>query len=316
MIISLLYIRLKQFYRNLSEAGLMRSIFLLIVVLPLILFYVAKKAETNTDGLLIAVLAGSVIFAVHSQRRDYKLIRKIATNPPKIFFIEYLLFTIFLPLILIFKELCFPAVAYVLLVGTVSFHVPRTATLANFNQAIRFIPDKLFEWKSGVRKNFIFIALFWLIGLFGFAHIAFSAVSAILLTMAVSAFYFSFESRQILMACEVPENEFLRRKLKDHLLFFAKFMLPIALVAFFHPQHWIFILVACFSAANCLAFTLLWKYAYYHPNGKSNLLSILAPLVCLVSIVYPVGLIILIINMILYRKAMFNLKPYLDAYRR
>lgn len=316
MIISLIIIRLKQFYRNLSEAGLVRSVFLLLVVLPLVLYFIAKKAETNTDGFLITALASAVLFVIHSQRKDYQLIRKIASNPPGIFFIEYVVLTISLPFILIFNELYVPSAAFILLVGIISFHIPSAATFANYNPVIRFIPDKLFEWKSGVRKSFIFIAILWLLGLFGFAHIAFSAVSAILLTMTISTFYTFFEPRQILMADEVTENEFLRSKLRDHLMFFAKFLLPVAMIALVHPEKWMYILAAYFSAVNCLAFAILWKYAYYYPNGKSNLLGILAPLVCMVSVVLPLGFIILSINLILYRKAKTNLKPYLDANRR
>jgi hypothetical protein len=202
--------------------------------------------------------------------------------------------------------------AFCSLMILISITVPSVSV--KFSRAIQLpiVPDGMFEWQSGIRKNLVVLVIFYLPGLFGFYQIWLSAASLLLLTMIFVSFYSEYEPRNILLTGATNPLRFLIGKLARHIGFFALLLLPIFFIALINNEfRWIsagYLL----ASVNLMAFSILLKYYQYRPGAYSGSHQMLTSLACFISVILPAAAVIVLLNLYLAAGAHRNLKFYLD----
>ncbi len=276
LILQLILLRVKQLFRTLKEGGIVRLLFLAaIIIFSMVYFFNILKNEQSSYFVLSGIIIA--FFAIHNLRKDKKFITKITNKHTFVYFAEYiimaspfLIFFIILNknfLLLIF----FPALFVVCLTN---FSVPQYS-LNNF--VIRIIPSRFFEWKSGIRKNFIFIVAFLIIS-FGLCFfVATVPIFLLLFTFIVSSFFQESESRDIIEINNYSSKKFIFKKLKDNLLLFSLISgFFIILFLIFNSKYW-YIIAAEFAVSISIIFlSIVQKYSLYKPNIslKSNMVMV------------------------------------------
>lgn len=307
-------IRILQSFRFLKEIGIIRTLFLVFVVLPFAVIFIYEKSGNNPYGYLFSVILGSFFFMLHRRRRDYSFLCGLISHPAWFYWVEYLIFSLWFAGILLYKGDYGAVLLWMIILMLISLSRPRRFVLHAYTNIIRNVPSDLFEWRSGIRQNFWFL---WIIPIFMLAGI-FSYVSGVfaffLFVMSVLDFYVECEPLNILGARHTESKNFIKQKLLRHIGFFAWILLPFLLVLLSHGLYWYYSIVAYFIALNLLVFVILLKYSFYSPGAYTIFLRYVFPVVCLISVLLPVGILVVFANVILYRKALKRLNIYLYAY--
>ncbi len=314
MIISLLKIRFSQIYREIGGIGLFRAIVLIIVLIPLLFVFLYKRLQIPNYNHIITGISLFLIFMIHRRRKDYNFLFKLSKHPGLTYYIEYLVFTIPVIIIYLIASQYFHIVVYILLLIVISYTIPIPKTNRTYLALIKYIPSGLFEWQSGFRKNLLPIILFYILGLLGVYKIWFSAISVFLLIMLICSFYSECEPRKFLEASELNAPKFIKNKLFRHIKYLILFILPIFVLSFIHYEYWLYIIVCFFVVINLQIGAILLKYAYYYPNVLSGAHQMIGSIMLLLSVILPVSIIFLFLNILLYYKSVRNLNNFLNAY--
>ena len=312
LIIQILLIRIKQLFRSLKEGGLIRVIFLFGFI-AFAMFYIYNLLSKNSVSYF--VLSGIIvsIFALHYLRKDKRFLKKITNNYIFVYFVEYLIIVI--PFIIFFIILnkfillliIFPAI---FLICLTNFSIPKYS-LNNF--IIRFIPSHFFEWKSGVRKNFIFLISLIILGLGLSFFVATVPIFLFLFTIIVSSFFQEAESRDIIEINNFTPKKFLFKKIKDNVLLYSLISaLFIILFLIFHYKYWYIIVAEYIISVSIIVFSIVQKYSLYRPNIslKSHMVMVsIAQIGYFVPFIIPV---IWVMGIYYFFKAKQNLLNYLS----
>lgn len=314
MILSLIKIRFSQIYKGIKDIGLFRAIVLIIVLIPLLFVFLYKRLQIPNYNHIITGVALFLVFMIHRRRKDYYFLFKLSKHPGLTYYIEYLFFSIPLIIIYLFANQYFHILGFILLLILISYTIPNAKTNRIYLSIIKYVPAGLFEWQSGFRKNLIPTILFYIFGLLGVYKIWFSAISVFLLIMLICSFYSECEPRKLLDATELNASSFIKNKLFRHVKYLILFILPIFALSFVHYEYWLYIIVSFLVVINLQVGAILLKYAYYNPNILSGTHQLLGSIILLLSVILPVSIIFLFLNIILYYKSIRNLNNYLNAY--
>jgi hypothetical protein len=300
LIIHLVKIRLLQAFREIRDMGMFRGVFLIIGILPLLALFLYRRL--SVQGYDYAIIGGVLllIFIIHRSRKDYYFLSKLSNPPVWIFFVEYLVFSLpLLVLLLIFGHYV-QLFMYIALLSAICFvkPLPKGAKTKTFNAWVKHIPTAMFEWRSGVRVSLPAIIILYGLGLAGIFSIWFSVVSLVFLSLIFSAFYGTNEAKKILIASEQSADVLLRCKLVQHVKYWALFLLPLILLAFIHYQYWAFILAAFAASVNLLIFAIHTKYAYYRPASTGMLSQLIVALAWLCSVILPLSVFVFLTNIV------------------
>jgi len=314
MVINLLKVRFLQIYREFSSIGLLRILFIVCAIAPLLLIFIYQKLKVSPYGYIIAGVFLLLILSIHRKRKDYFFLYKLSGNPSPVYFIEYCVFSLPLAILFVITKQFLPLLPFYLLMFTFSFLKPTVSTYYTFNGIVQFVPNGLFEWQSGLRKNLVVLFPSYLLGLFGVINFWFFVVSIFLITVVFVSFYSEYEPIKMLEAKEHGAARFLKDKITRHLLYFSLLILPIVLISLVHLNFWIYTLISFVLSINLILFGILLKYSYYYPNSISSSHQFITAIVCLISLILPISAIVLLLNIFYYGKAINNLKNYLHAY--
>ena len=164
MIQAFIRIRFKQISRGINGIGLIRFIFL-IVILGFFASGVFLQTAETPNSFYAAGLYLSIITLIQVKRQDKRFAKIHFSNFKLIFFIEYMLLMIPLVICLIYHKQWIPVISVIaitLLIVNVDFKQRQKS----LNTAIqRLIPSDCFEWKGGVRKTLVLMATLWIVGL-------------------------------------------------------------------------------------------------------------------------------------------------------
>ena len=315
LIIHLIKIRFLQVFREFRDMGMFRAVFLMVAIVPLLTLFLYRRLSIHGYDYAILGVVLFLIFIIHHNRKDYFFISKLSNTPALIFFVEYLVFSVPLLVLLFVFGQYVQALLYIVLLLSVCFvkPAPKGAKTKTYNSWMKHIPIAMFEWRSGIRVSLPAIILFYGLGLAGIFNIWLSVVSLFVLSLIFCTFYGANESQKILVASEQNTDVFLRCKIGQHVKCWALFLLPLFLIAFVHYQHWMYILAAFAVSVNLLIFAMLAKYAYYRPVSNGILSQFIISLACLLSITLPLPILVFLTNIVLYIKAKHNLNYYLNA---
>jgi hypothetical protein len=328
MIITILKIRLSQFFRLLKEIGIIRLIALLLIVcfVSLLVFQIAILPENTITSLIVI---GLLLLSLHASRNDKHFIKTTIRNPYSIYLSEYLL--LILPFLVIWIVLfnwigIGLLILIVLLIPLISTNLkleylgsiikmlinPFSTNLkSKFRVSLPFISVSSFEWISGIRRNLLILLPVYLFFLaFSFKPYV-AVVGFILLSLLISGFYFYGESREFVEFFAKNPREFMLRKIFVNLKQLIILFFPILIVAIIFQTHtWYYLIGAVIISFLIQVITIIFKYGLFEENANLNRNSIIVftnILFLILPIFFPVPF---IMGIIYYNKALKNLKQY------
>jgi hypothetical protein len=288
--------------------------FLFLTGLAVFLFYIVfKQLGIDSNHYLITTGFVLLIMSVHIQRADKEFLRIIETHPLKIYYPEYLLLSLPLLTGLVWYGLwsdILIILGSILATGFINY----TPRLNNRNdKLLRLIPGKSFEWKSGIRKNYIIIIFILTAGIAGnFFFTASVPVTMIILCLLVVNFYQTGEPETFIILYEKGAKRFLFGKTGELIMQFTLAVVP-ALILFilFYPEFWFVPAIELILIYFVFIYTVFLKYAFYTPNEKlvaNQTLSAIGVMSLLLPFMLPVTI---ILSVRFYYKSLSNLEPYL-----
>lgn len=314
MIQAFINIRVKQIFRALEGLGLIRTFFL-IGLLVFVGFGLLMQTATTPNSFYMAGLYLIIITLIQIKRPD-KLFTEINFNNFKlIFLIEYLLLMLPLFICLIYHKLWIQIIsvgALTLLIVNLNYKPIRKSLNTSIQ---KLIPSYCFEWKAGVRKTLIFIAPLWIMGLGTSFFVGSVPIVLFILGILPLSFYEKGEPLQMILAFEMGTNRFILHKIKMQLVLFTILSIPL-IIAFltFHPDIWYIPIAEIFILITSQIYVILTKYAFYQPNSKSNGCQVFGAIGAL-GIIVPIFIpVIWLLSVRFYFKSRENLNLYLNDY--
>ncbi len=301
-----------QLLRVLKEIGWGRLALLAPVGLYLILRAIFLPMEMAMWGWLPPVV---IILSIQFGRKDFGFLRLLSLSPYRLLAGQYLLVS--LPWVIIY--LIDGNGQYALIPLAVAVVAPLIkidlSQLQNgFGWAGNVFPVEAFEWKNGVRKNFLSLAVVYLLCL-AFSQFVVSGLAYIaVMTGFMIEFFTQSESRPMIQAMSASPNRFIWQRIRLHLGIFWLLALPhVALFMLFHYTYWYILLyfVVMFSVVN--AFYVAFKYATYRPEASLKGNTMMMAFVwgcCFIPFFTPIPILMLIWNLM---RAGTNLRFYVRA---
>jgi hypothetical protein len=314
MIHAFINIRVKQIFRALEGLGLIRTIFL-IGLLIFIGFGLFMQTASTPNSFYMTGLYLLIITLIQVKRPD-KLFTEINFyNFKLIFLIEYLLLTLPLSICLIYHKQWMQAISVVvltLLIVNLDFKLKRKSLNTSIQ---KLIPSDCFEWKGGVRKTFVLIVALWIIGLGTSFFVGSVPVVIFILGILPLSFYEKGEPVQMILAYEMGTSRFIMHKIKMHLALFTILSIPLIIAfLFFHPGLWYIPIAEFFIFITAHIYVILLKYAFYQPNNKSNAAQVFVSIGA-IGMIIPVFIpVIWLLSIRFYFKSRENLNFYLNDY--
>jgi hypothetical protein len=133
----LLLLRFRQFYREAGDIGIFRALFVLVLVLPVAGLFLVQKIAVYPYSIGVPAVAIYLVWVVHQSRKDYRFLLGLTPSPGKIFFAEYALFTLPVPLLLLLHWLWIHALTFILLLAAISATVPQVHRPLNRRRSAR-----------------------------------------------------------------------------------------------------------------------------------------------------------------------------------
>jgi hypothetical protein len=316
---NLLIIRLKQLYRILLLAGIVRIILIVgfFFFLGVAVFIVSKNAEKVwiVTGIWVAI-----IFFIQSKRNDRNFLQLTIDNTTdSVYFFEYFIISIPLIVCLLINKQFLPILALIAMISFIGFiRTKRTKiTLRNQSALQHYIPTYMIEWKAGIRKNFYILLMTWLLGIFFSFFTATVPVAVFLIGLIIIDFYQYNESWQMLVSSEYNEHKFLKYKIIQHIKLFSLFICPLVLLFFiFHYTRWYIIVIELVIMYVIHCFSIIFKYAYYSHDKRVTFNSILMGIGIVLGMIPVTTPLLIIFTVYLYFKAINNIKFYLHDYNQ
>ncbi len=314
MIFQILIVRVKQVLRELKALGFVRMVFLFGVVVFLLAFLLIHTSKTpNAIYATLAVLI--LIVFVHSKRGDV-LFLKISNSMFKwVLFFEYFFVSICFVLFLLFHGFWQLAlITIVAIFGIVQIDFRRNQKTSD-NRFLKFIPDKCFEWKGGLRKHFLFIFTIWALGIVLSFFVGSAPIALFLLGIISLSILEVCEPYQMIMVSEKGFKSFLAEKIRCQIAVFLFISTPLLLAYLvFHPRYWYVPVIILGIFCLMQVYAILAKYAFYQPNSKSAAAQIFVG-IGVVGFIVPFLLpVVLLLSLRFYFKAKQNLNIYLNDY--
>jgi hypothetical protein len=319
MILKYLLIRLKQFYRIVNELGIFRIIFGFITITSVLLALLSSLFK-NINYINFSILVFVFLFIVHSIRKDknFIIIRKI--NYYKLYYGEYALLLLPLIIYLIIKTefiLIFLLLLIILLIPFFNFKIRNKKVKIKYS----FLPYISYEWIGGLRVNFFYLIIIYIVAFFFFKFMYSIPIVIIIYSFTISSFYSEFESRQIIESYKLSPRRFLKYKIiSNHFIFVISIFPLVILFLISHYAMWyliIYLLVFCILIQT---FNILYKYTLYDENksiSKNSYLNVILTIIYYIVFIIPLLLPILICLIYrYYKKSILNLNKYLYDYNK
>lgn len=315
MIKTLLNIRWKQIYRALISIGLLRSVFVLGLLMFLLLALFIKSADAVVAQYAsIACLVA--ISAIHLKRRDKLFLKTHFSNWKILMLVEYLLCTVPILISLLIHGQWYALLPLLgLLVLVYVDFKPRYSSLNTKLQ--RLIPSDAIEWKAGVRQQFFFLIPVWIIAVGSSFFMPSIPVAMFIIGLSVLSFYESCEPFSMLLAYELDARSLLYLKVKRQFQLYSIAVFPLmVLFMVFHADKW-YIPVALYLIFCFLnIYVIMTKYAFYLPNGKSPAAQTFVALGILGGLIPVLLPVVWGLTIWFYIKSLTNLNIYLYDYNK
>lgn len=310
MINSLLYIRSRQIKREADGLGLYLIIF---IAIALIFSYLAFNQYNNSkQGWWLVILLSAICLSIHYYRKDKNFIYKQLEKPYLQIFAEYALLTLPFSISSIITKnwFCFPLILLILFsISFLKFQFKRKAVFTNLSS---LIPASNFEWRSGIRKQYITFISIYLVAL-GFSWVRILPLFLLwFLTIMIASFFQENEPIHILREGNKNAKRFLSDKLKVNMMYLLiLYSLPIIINALFVHEFLLITLMFIPVQIALLCFVISLKYATYKPQMNQLGNNIAFSIVAILSAMPYFLPIPVILSIVYFYKARKNLNIYL-----
>lgn len=313
MISAIFKIRIRQIGRIVNDIGLLR--FLVVAFFLGTAIIITYMATNNQDGsIIISFLTVTSLFYLHVKRSDSQFLKSHVDHYIILQILEYLLLSLPITTGLAIHAQYTVFIAFIVCISLMTLFVKpfRRRTINTIIQ--KYIPDKAYEWKSGIRKSVYWLILIWVSAISTSFWIGSVPVAIVICGLIFLGFIDKNEPLSYLMSFEQSPGPFLLTKIKLHLLLFSVPLVPLIIIHLvFHYQYWYLAILPYFIVAFIHVYAILGKYSFYVPNTRSGsqpfnmlgfagvLLPFLLPLVIVLTIRF-------------YFRSIDNLKIYLHDY--
>lgn len=273
------------------------------------LFYLSWVTIQNPNQQVYSYLLFLPTLLFYFYRNDLRFLRKLTAAYRLLLLTDSFILMIPVLMISILKQE-FQITIQALIVVLLSIFSP-SWPVKNYTRTfhIGLINPRAFEWRAGIRKNGIVMAMVWLTSL---GMVWAPAVSLFLLWILhaiITSFYQEHESGDLLRTHFGNVDSFLMEKVKYGLRYQLILLAPTLFAySFLHPEQlWIIVAFSLIIVVS-LIFTVIIKYSYYDPDSKthpSSLLQTFGILSFAIPFLLPVPLILSILH---YPKAKSKLR--------
>jgi hypothetical protein len=287
----ILLFRLKQLWRLFKQVGYVRIVLIAIVVAGFLVFELPNLISNN--DFLTVLIYPSIILPIHLLRKDQGFLRKLNFQKEAILAGEYNTLALPFSLFLAFFQQ-WPAIFIGHFLITIILFLPSIKVEKKYrdnSQFTKWIPVKLFEWRSYMRqRKYFLLVCFGITGLLSAYAIA-MFLAILILVASFSEAFTHIESKELIESYPRSSN-FLWSKLKDHSGFIHLLFLPFyALFLLFHLELW-YILILLLIIIECsICFCLLYKYSWFG-YSKSEIHNQVPFVIFFISTIlfFPVGI--------------------------
>jgi hypothetical protein len=305
----ILSLRIKQFFRGLTEIGFIRVI-IIIPFMAMILLGMMENLMKQSLWVIFGVLA-LMLGSLHFNRKDKHFLKVIKNQRFTLFSFEYLMAS--LPFLIYFfiENAWFQIFSTFILVSILPF-LGWTFIYENSTAWLRFpkFMTKDFEWMIGTRKNIGYIIPIYILAIvLGYLTVSILA-ALLLLAIITTTFYLEpGEPRNYLHLYADSPSELMRQKSTRAVRFYLLFTIPLSIVfLIFNIEYWYLLIITLAIGSVVQLTSVTLKYVTFTPKESNQRNAILLGflLICwLIPFLQPVPLLMTITY---YRKAVNRLK--------
>jgi hypothetical protein len=307
----ILSLRIKQFFRGLTEIGFIRVI-IIIPFMAMILLGMMENLMKQSLWVIFGVLA-LMLGSLHFNRKDKHFLKVIKNQCFTLFSFEYLMAS--LPFLIYFfiENAWFQIFSTFILVSILPF-LGWTFIYENSTAWLRFpkFMTKDFEWMIGIRKNIGYIIPIYILAIvLGYLTVSILA-ALLLLAIITTTFYLEpGEPRNYLHLYADSPSELMRQKSTRAVRFYLLFTIPLSIVfLIFNIEYWYLLIITLAIGSVVQLTSVTLKYVTFTPKESNQRNAILLGflLICwLTPFLQPVPLLMTITY---YRKAVNRLKVF------
>lgn len=264
----ILRIRFIQFSRIINSLGIGR--FLFIVLLLFFAFaFIYSYCMTIEGSFILSAIYLSGIVTIHFKRDDHMFLKCHVERFRIVYFQEYLILTLPLTISIIIHGHFLIASLLLISLPILSIITVKKRSLILNTRFERLVPAAIFEWKAGMRSNYIVLTLVWLISLITSFWVGSIPIASIVIGLLVVNYNNSMESLPMLLAFECTSRKFLYTKVRLNLLVYSILLLPLLITFLIIHTHYWYILVILYSLICLLiTYSIFLKYSFYEPNAN------------------------------------------------
>lgn len=313
MISSILTIRLKQLIRIVNSLGLGRFIFI-VIVLAMIVLFIFMSINSREGAYFTGSTWLILILALHIKRKDLTFLRSHIEKFRLLLVIEYSLISIPVITGLIYWNKYAEFVIFLILLTGIALRTKSMRKLTLNTWLQHLIPDQCFEWKSGIRSSLLFLVPLYIVGISASGWPATVPVIMIIFGLVTVGFNEKNEPLPMLLVFERSANNLLFIKIRNHLVLFSLFVIPLLILYLFrNPEYWYIVTIIFLMNILIQSYSVLTKYAFYQPHISSGnqIFNILGSVSVLVPFLLPL---VVVLGIRFYFKSVSNLNQYLYDY--
>lgn len=307
-------------FRFLQAGKIVREIpvpYLLMLVIMCV--FLVCGLYTFMDSQSRAAMVGGVflllIGILHIRRGDYHFIELVEERPERLFCVDYCLLSMPVLTLEIVRGYYLVALGIGLGCLLVSFKKQPIHRVKNGIQAPRFIPKEAFECRAAIRKQGIWLLLFYGSAYLGVLFPYVSLALLWLFTCMLAECFVYAEPTTMLCLQELPASRFLHRKLSLYIRLYTLAIAPVCLLyILLHPSQWWLVLLFAISGILNVALMVVSKYAAYLPNTRIQAGQIAISLSLFGILLPPLAPLTLLFLIKKYKAARHHLTSYLYAY--
>nr|WP_319398342.1 hypothetical protein [uncultured Carboxylicivirga sp.] len=313
MAITILLIRLKQLLRLLTGVGLLRLIVLTAIV-AYVGFMVWIYSSQPDTSLFVSVAFIALMAFIQLKRSDRLFLKTHFVQYKYLLLAEYTLLAVPVIVFLIIHQQWPALLPFTAIAGII--HIDTSIQFLGFNTRLhQLIPDDAFEWKAGMRKQFLIIAPLWIIGLLGSFYVGTVPIVLFIIAIITNSFYERCEPLSILHIYELNPKRLIALKMKRQIQLYLTLAVPLA-IAFiiFHTQYWYILIAELVLLIFLQIYIIANKYAFYEENQKSVAAQTFGGIGILCIVIPVLTPALWVLTIWFYFKSIKKLNFYLDDY--
>ncbi|MFT5834155.1 MAG: hypothetical protein ACI97N_001789 [Cognaticolwellia sp.] len=306
-----LSLRIKQFFRGLTEIGFIR----VVIIIPFMAIIILGLMESLLSRSLWEAFGflALMLISLHFNRKDKHFLSVLKNQRDAVFAIEYLMVSLPFIIWFIIENAWLQVISTIILLRIIPL-LKWTFVYTNSTAWLRFpkLMTKDFEWMLGIRKNIGYIILIYILAIILSYFTVSVLVALILLAIITATFYLEkSEPRNYLHLYADSPSELMRQKALRAVGLYLLSTIPLS-IAFlvFHFQYW-YLLLAALAISSIIQLTsVTLKYVTFTPkeSNQRNVILLGFLVACwFTPFLQPVPL---LMTMTYYRKAKNRLKLF------